>query len=320
MSGRFARLYQEVDPSVNQESVYLYRKLAADRINIVFLSLDFLRNPRQITCMVAPGAAPATAGQGHDQGAAGLVSLFPHRFDPAAIAAVFAALGQRQIPWYAMASSGSMLTVVTDFAVQQQAAEALAEYAQLPPGHGPLRVQQDYDDIARRLKSAPETVAQYVEARIRTYGIAVKTGLKLCRIDFHSHEQVLLGRALEGLAADKAGFAYICANRTADGQGHLAVALDPGQTPADAPDIAAYLAPALCSSRLEIRENVEMLCFHGPHFGDRYGIADKALGCLINAGVPVWLAGCVGATVSIIVPPGMGEPGVEALSTTFDRP
>lgn len=320
MSGRFARLYQEADTSVNQESVYLYRKLAADRINIVFLSLDFLRNPRQITCMVEPGAAPATAGQDHDQGAAGLVSLFPHRFDPAVIAVVFTALGQRQIPWHSMASSGSMLTVVTDFAVRHKAAEALSEYVQLPSGHGPLRVQQDYDDIARRLKSAPETVAQYVEARIRTYGIAVKTGLKLCRIDFYSHEQILLGRALEGLAADKAGFAYICANRAADGQGHLAVVLDPGQPPADAPDLAAHLTPAFCSSRLEIRENVEMLCFHGPHFGDRYGIADKALTCLINAGIPVWLAGCVGATVSIIVPPGMAEPGVEALSTTFDRP
>lgn len=321
LSGRLCRLYQEVNNFRDAMPAYLYGRLASARINITFLSLDFLRSPGQINCLVAADLPRDWNGiyKTDLNQAAGLISLFPHRYDPAVMGAVFRAVGEKKLPWYCMATSGSMLTMATDFAVQQQAALSVSCYVDLPPDHGPLRPEQDYDVISRRLKTEPETVAQYVEERIRTYGIQVKTNLTLCRIRIQPEAQVLIGRCLESMGSDNVRFAYASADSNVSGEIHAVFVLEPGKSGAHDQNIASYF-PSHFLPDIEIRENVQMVGFHGPHFGDRYGIADKALRCLSDAGVPVWMAGCVGATVTIIVLSDMGIAAVEALSAKFDNP
>ena len=338
--GRFKRLYQESHSGPEPKSVYLYRSLAADRVNIAFMTLDFLRSPGQMTCLVAAedlphgravfGDMPAGRRSSDFDDAAGLISVFPHQFDPAVIGMVFDAMARQQCPWHCMASSGSTVALVTDFAWQQEAGQAIGRRMNLPDEAVSI-LQQDfhteYDAISRRLKTAPETVAQYVESRIRTYGIQIKDEILVCRLQARPGSQALLAGFFEALADERVRFSYVCADRTADDEVHVAIAMPVTHTGVDS--IRSLLA-AGPFRQIQIRQNArknmpmiqnaQMITFHGPHFGDRYGIADKALGCLSGAGVPVWLAGCVGATVTLIVPPDMGRAATDALSASFDSP
>ena len=328
-SDRLVRLAQVFTDQRDPRLVPLYRKLAADRINISFLYLNYLVPAKQISCLVEPetltrltrdsvpgGTVPVKPDA---SASAGLVSAFPHRFDPAAIGAILRAVGQAEIEWHCMASSGSMLAIVTDYATQKQAVDAIAGGIGLPENHVPICPGEDYDPIARSLKTAPETVARYVESKIKTYGIQVYTGLTLCSLRLPAAALEKWSRAMSEKGCR---FFYACAAPLDNDRLNLEVLLDAGDPQKRAFDIAA---DAPCADKgadnaVAILENAEMICFHGPHFGDRYGIADKALGRIAQAGVPVWLAGCVGATVSIVLPPNAAKKATKALSAAFEMP
>jgi aspartokinase len=47
---------------------------------------------------------------------------------------------------------------------------------------------------------------------------------------------------------------------------------------------------------------VELISFQGPHFGDRYGIADTAFKALDGQGVPILITVCSGAAVYMVLP------------------
>jgi hypothetical protein len=71
---------------------------------------------------------------------------------------------------------------------------------------------------------------------------------------------------------------------------------------------------------LRMESPVEMIFFYGPHFGDRYGIADTALGILREKGLPIIAAGCTGASVYIILPENCAAKARDVLSDSFDTP
>lgn len=328
VSDRLIRLEQVFDGQTDPRQAPFYQKLAADRINISFLCADYLGSAKLICCLVEPeiltrAGNDSTSSQSipiHPDGsAAAEVSVFPHRFNPAAVGAILQALSCEAVPWHYMASSGSMLSFVIDYASREKAVDAIAKHIDLPEFHGPLCPGADYDPIARSLKIAPETVARYVESKIRTYGISVQTGLTLCRLRMPA--DVL--KQWSGAVADKA-FRFCYASAVHSGGNDcvtLEILLEPPETrQGRRADIMSCLPVQDPDGRVELRENAQMITFHGPHFGDRYGIADKALGGLESAGVEVWLSGCVGATVSIVIPPGTEETAKKALSEVFEIP
>ena len=327
VSGRLVRLQQVFADQRDARMVPLYRMLAADRMNISFLYLNYLAPARQISCLVEPetltrldaGSIPgsgAGAGGKPDAAAAGLVSVFPHRFNPAAIGILFRVLSRLGLQWHCMASSGSMLTIVTDYAAQKQAAHAIARAVDLPESHGPFCPGQAHDPIARSLKTAPETVARYVESKIRTYGIDVYTGLTLCSLQMRADA---LGEWSEAVSEKGCRFFHASAAPIGENRVGLDVLLDAGDPESRDFDIA-MLSGSNANDTVTIRENAELIRFHGPHFGDRYGIADKALGRIAAAGASVWLAGCVGATVSIVLAQHTAKKATKALSAAFEMP
>jgi len=46
---------------------------------------------------------------------------------------------------------------------------------------------------------------------------------------------------------------------------------------------------------------VGILFFHGPHFGDMYGIADAAFSSLLKAGIKIISSGCSSASVFLVI-------------------
>ncbi len=59
--------------------------------------------------------------------------------------------------------------------------------------------------------------------------------------------------------------------------------------------------------------NVEMISFYGPHFQDRYGIADRVFSTLQGKGYPLLASGCTGTSVHLVVHCGQAVAVAECL-------
>ena len=72
--------------------------------------------------------------------------------------------------------------------------------------------------------------------------------------------------------------------------------------------------------KVEHETAAEMVLFQGPHFGDRYGIADAWVSAVAKADVRVLASACTGATVQIVLREGASAAAIDALSAAFTIP
>ena len=163
-----------------------------------------------------------------------------------------------------------------------------------------------------------ETIAVYWENRAKTYGLQVERELSLFRISTTPRELAGLGSVLFD---DASGIRFSWVLVQASSPQLLKICLL----------LSREWAPSLQVLVERSRENnihldlqttspVELVYFHGPHFGDRYGIADTALGTLRRKGLPILAAGCTGASVYIVVPEQHSVKIKRILSDVFDSP
>jgi len=163
-----------------------------------------------------------------------------------------------------------------------------------------------------------ETIAVYWENRAKTYGFQVERELSLFQFTIHPRELAGLGSVLFD---DTGGIRFSWVLVQAPSPQLLKVCLL----------LSREWAPSMQVLVERSRENnihldlqttspVELVYFHGPHFGDRYGIADTALGTLRRKGLPMLAAGCTGASVYIVAPAQRSTEIKQILSDVFDTP
>ena len=63
---------------------------------------------------------------------------------------------------------------------------------------------------------------------------------------------------------------------------------------------------------------VSIVFFHGPHFGDRYGIADATFSTLLKAGIKILASGCSLASVFLVLDAHDIDKAEKALAETFE--
>ncbi len=71
---------------------------------------------------------------------------------------------------------------------------------------------------------------------------------------------------------------------------------------------------------VRVTSPVELIYFHGPHFGDRFGIADSAFKALLDGEMSVLAFGCSGAAIYIVLPENGSEKARNLLSHVFEVP
>ena len=71
---------------------------------------------------------------------------------------------------------------------------------------------------------------------------------------------------------------------------------------------------------LRVISPVELIYFHGPHFGDRFGIADSALKALADGEIPILAFGCSGASIYIVLQENGSKKARNLLSHVFEVP
>ncbi len=162
-----------------------------------------------------------------------------------------------------------------------------------------------------------ETIAVYWEAKIGVYGLTTETGLSLYTLIFPVGRLVYWGGLIRSLGQKGTEFLLVNLQQASAGSMQLCLVPTAG---AGAADVAELLAKGLeneTAGHLQVTEPVEMIYLHGPHFQDRYGIAEAALRPLHNAGIPILSAGCAGTSVSIVVSENRAPEVAACLSETF---
>ena len=163
-----------------------------------------------------------------------------------------------------------------------------------------------------------ETIAVYWENRIKTYGFQIERNLSLFQI-------AITPQALAGIGStllNETGvihFRWVLVQASSTQTLKLHILLDrQWEQP-----MRVFLDDYRGNGEdldLRVVSPVEMVFFHGPHFGDRFGIADTALGTLREKGLPILAAGCTGASVYIVVPEHCSTETGNLLSDLFDPP
>jgi len=163
-----------------------------------------------------------------------------------------------------------------------------------------------------------ETIAVYWENKIKTYGFQIERELSLFQISLAPSALAELGAAFFNETSG-IHFSWVLVQQPSSHV--LAVYILLAQK-WEQPLQALLECYRENGNVLELRTEspVEMIFFHGPHFGDRYGIADTTLSTLRGKGLPILAAGCTGASVYIIVPEHLSAEVRDTLSGVFDTP
>lgn len=234
------------------------------------------------------------------------VFVYPHRRRLAVPLVLLDMLDAAGIRFYHLVTSPAVICAVIDTRDQDRVIALLESTFALPASHTPY-IQEIDQDISALLKKYPETRSSYVEEKIRTYGIQLIQGLFLVQM------QAIRDRL----------------PRMADPEFHLmSVMPHPGRWKQDADDrmrkqetdAVIVLQDRPLAGDGAARQPVDLITFHGPHFGDRYRIFQTALDCLASEQIPLRVAACAGASISLVFPAGAGTAAKTALEKGFEAP
>ena len=163
-----------------------------------------------------------------------------------------------------------------------------------------------------------EIIAVYWEPKIKTYGFQVRTDCLLASAALSIEQIIEWGEQIErgGGKSD-----FLMALIQMDDQDTLGVhLLFDRDRDAEASPVTFNHAKGPAGIEFSLNSPVDLIYFQGPHFGDRYGIADAALRALAARSIPVLAAGFTGASVYIVVADKQARDVTRCLSEFFTVP
>lgn len=306
--------------------------LAEQEINLPFLSVDGTQGARANLCMAKSDFIkvhnvfddlldPLQVDVSFDS--AGTLALFPHQSRFTITSLALAVLAENKLPVYGMSSSISALSLNTDYHHLDRAAELLQSVFQLPAHHTPFR-QHLKESIAGREKGTchkrpyVETAASYWEPVIKIYGSSIKTNLELATVKISQAELANLKTQCMISENTDDFFELVVAHPLSGGGLQLVVLYGRDRSKA---------VHRLLSGVSKHRDDslakhcpVELLYFHGPHFQDRFGVADAMFGALKKHQINTLAAGCTGTSIYLVIHDKMAKPTAEILSDIFHVP
>jgi aspartokinase len=160
-----------------------------------------------------------------------------------------------------------------------------------------------------------ETIAVYWEPKVKTYGFNALNNLILFEFNYPEEKIFELGKTLSNLYFQGIKSKFMILQKQPDRMS-LVVCL----SESDGRDFQTFL-----EDHLSLRPDrricpVGVLFFHGPHFGDRYGIADAAFSPLLEAGIKIISSDCSSSSVFLVMAQDDVSRAQEALRKTFDLP
>ncbi|NNG01593.1 MAG: hypothetical protein HKM93_19550 [Desulfobacteraceae bacterium] len=160
-----------------------------------------------------------------------------------------------------------------------------------------------------------ETAARYSETKIKTYGFETKTDLCICEFNlefepFKQKDPWLSGTEkgtipFEMIFLGPSGrISVVAANQHRHAVRRLINAMDSN----------------FDDTKMHVTAPVELLYFYGPHFGDRFGIAENTLNALAQEKIPLIASACSGSSVFLVLPDNYALKAKTVFSILYDVP
>jgi len=300
--------------------------LAADRINLGLLTHIADTVPGEsitAACAKSDGSFSGyifgKAGQGECKTAeiekdVSRISIFPHDQRPEVAASLLAVLDANAIKPYGFASSPSAITVVVsspDFNIAMERlfdAFAFSAWGSYSQWQAACRMDEQQHSEVR---------CSYNEQIIAVYGITRQTGLDLYNVSLPTEYVGRFGSFLSVLGELDLKLPFLVSN-SAPGEKsiHFSFALRSDQRQRAGQAFDNHLP----GREYSCRGPVSALFVHGPHFGDRYGIANAFVAALRNAAIPILALSCAVSSISAVIAGDDPGKAVDALYSRFQTP
>lgn len=224
-----------------------------------------------------------------------IISLYPHDKRADIKGAFIRALALARVMVLSLASSPSAISAALMARAKDRALERLFTFFDFPGYATPAEfyaMQRPPEALVR------EVVAAYQEKIIKIYHLVSLTDLDFWSLSIPTSTVLEnLGAALMALGARglKIPFLvalpgpedrFVCTFTTVQGRGE---------------EVARLLEEHVAVIPVSRLTPVAALFFHGPHFGDRYGIADTLVQALHRVAVPLVALSCTVSSISLII-------------------
>lgn len=302
--------------------------LARNRINLTLFA--HVAGDREVLCTAAEvGEAAGTLVQSHAgsqgtvhlQPGTAIFSVYPHDKRPEVLGTFLRSLAGTRAIIHALASSPSAITAVLSAARKRKVVQQLFEYFHFPAFESPedfFSAQPPPEEYVKKV------VATYQEKVIKVYWIVPQPDLDLWGLDIPS------GAILAGLAAaltDLGGLGLTIPFLLAIpglGAKEFIISFSTARRDPSAGDqgrdVRRILRQHLPDTRLVRLTPVAGIFLHGPHFGDRYGIAHTLLEALEKAHVTLLALSCTISSISLIIHQHELAAALLVLGKTFEAP
>jgi aspartokinase len=168
-------------------------------------------------------------------------------------------------------------------------------------------------------EEAVKTAAVYWEPKIKTYGFQVTTDLSLLELVFKSVDITEWGFKLHslgdlGISVSLVLIPYSCCHEL------CLYLLVKRQWEDELLQEIRKMMEHGAGDTISMTSPLEMIHFHGPHFGDRYGIAEAAFKALRGKAIQILLVGCSVSTICLVFPHGKAREARNLLEEAFEIP
>lgn len=163
-----------------------------------------------------------------------------------------------------------------------------------------------------------ETIAVYWEPIVRVYGFDIKADISLLHLKCSTETIDTFLNDIEQHVETSSTFLFSQLQLQQPGMAHLYLAADHDHIS----DYRNGLETDRMDSDLMVTafSPVDLLFFHGPHFQDRFGIANNVFKTLDPMGITVHTIGCTGTSIFIVTGGGQAEKAREMLTEAFAVP
>ncbi len=301
--------------------------LALSKINLTLLA--HLAGDREVLCTAGEvGEAAGTILQSHAaphglvqvQPGTAIVALYPHDKRPQVLGTFIRSLAGAKAIIHGLASSPSAITVVISSRKKNRAVQQLFEHFYFPAFASP---QEFFDAQPPPEEILQKVVATYQEKVIKVYLIVHQADLDLWGMSIASRD-ILEGFAFALTDLGELGLTIpFLVALPGLGIREFLVSFSTARAPAagdQGAEVRRILRKHLPDSKPVRLTPVAGISLHGPHFGDRYGIAHTLVEALEKAHVTLLALSCTISSISLIIRQQELAPALLVLGNTFEAP
>lgn len=151
-----------------------------------------------------------------------------------------------------------------------------------------------------------ETIAVYEEERIKVYTIHLRQNLIFATLSFPACNMEKWADAISRMAKESVRCELFTFENPTSKKAKIKLIFQ-NSARAGLEQILLPLILKVDEESFHVREPVEMLYLHGPHFQDRYGIIDVAASGLAKDNIYPIIWGCTGTSIYLVSDKGDGE-------------